>query len=95
MRPSEKLSITLPADMVRLVREKVRSGTYASNSEVIREALRLWQERETLRAERLGMIRAKLVAALDDPRASLTDEELGRELDKVHAATIKARGDAA
>lgn len=41
MQPNaEKLSITLPAEMVRLIREKVDLGAYASNSEVIREALR-------------------------------------------------------
>ena len=39
MDPAEKLSITLPANLARLVREKVESGAYASNSEVIREAL--------------------------------------------------------
>ena len=47
MRPAEKLSITLPADMARMVRDKVEGGAYASNSEVIREALRAWQERES------------------------------------------------
>src|ERR1700675_1996058 len=37
---AEKLSITLPAEMVRVIREKVASGAYSSNSEVIRDALR-------------------------------------------------------
>ena len=36
----ERLSITLPADMARLIRAKVEEGSYASNSEVIREAQR-------------------------------------------------------
>ncbi len=48
MQPNaEKLSITLPAEMVRLIREKVGRGSYASNSEVIREAMRGWMERES------------------------------------------------
>jgi antitoxin ParD1/3/4 len=46
MQPAEKLSITLPADMVRLIRARVSSGGYGSNSEVIREAMRGWIERE-------------------------------------------------
>ena len=46
MQIAEKLSITLPAEMVRIIREKVGSGAYGSNSEVIREALRGWMERE-------------------------------------------------
>jgi len=46
MQPAEKLSITLPAEMVRVIRAKVESGSYSSNSEVIREAMRGWLERE-------------------------------------------------
>ena len=39
MQTVEKFSITLPTEMVRVIREKVGTGTYSSNSEVIREAL--------------------------------------------------------
>ena len=46
MQTAEKLSITLPAEMVRVIRAKVEAGAYASNSEVIREAMRGWLERE-------------------------------------------------
>lgn len=47
---AEKLSITLPAEMARLIREKVSRGEYGSNSEVIRAALRglLEQDRRLL-----------------------------------------------
>ena len=46
MQPAEKLSITLPAEMARMIRDKVSTGVYGSNSELIREALRGWMERE-------------------------------------------------
>jgi antitoxin ParD1/3/4 len=46
MRSAEKLSITLPADMARMVRDKVEGGSYASNSEVIREAANLARARD-------------------------------------------------
>ena len=46
MPNAEKLSITLPAEMVRVIRAKVEGGGYSSNSEVIREAMRGWLERE-------------------------------------------------
>ncbi len=52
----EKISIALPPDMVKLVRDAVESGEYASSSEVIREALRAWKFRrkvETLEADEL------------------------------------------
>lgn len=46
MQAAEKLSISLPAEMVRVIRAKVESGGYSSNSEVIREAMRGWLDRE-------------------------------------------------
>ena len=40
MRKTKSLSITLPHDMAQLVKDKVASGDYATESEVIREGLR-------------------------------------------------------
>lgn len=40
MRTTRQLSITLPNDMADALRERVRSGDYASESEVIRDGLR-------------------------------------------------------
>jgi len=91
MQPAEKLSITLPADMARMVRDKVEGGSYASNSEVIREALRTWQEREAMKAQRLGEIREKIAESVNDPRPSLTPKEVGKRLKALHQATVKAR----
>jgi antitoxin ParD1/3/4 len=91
VQPSEKLSITLPVDMARMVRDKVEGGSYASNSEVIREALRIWQERETMKAQRLDEIRAKLAESVSDPRPSLTAKEVGKRLKTLHQRTVKAR----
>lgn len=78
MQTVERLSITLPTDMARLIRAKVQAGGYASNSEVIREALRAWQAQEALREEHLAVIRQKIAEADADPRPSLTEEEVDR-----------------
>ncbi len=40
MRTTRQLSITLPNDMADALRQRVRSGEYASESEVVREGLR-------------------------------------------------------
>jgi antitoxin ParD1/3/4 len=40
MRKTKSLSITLPHDMAKLVKDKVASGDYATESEVVREGLR-------------------------------------------------------
>jgi len=91
MKPTEKLSITLPADMARMVREKVEGGAYASNSEVIREALRTWNEREAAKAQRLDEIRQRIAESINDPRPSLTAKEVSKRLKTLHQKTVKAR----
>ncbi len=40
MRTTQQLSITLPNDMADVVKAKVKTGEYASESEVIRDGLR-------------------------------------------------------
>lgn len=46
MRTTQQMSITLPMDMAELVKTKVRSGEYASESEVIRDGLRVLMARD-------------------------------------------------
>jgi putative addiction module CopG family antidote len=46
VRKTQSLSITLPHDMAKAVKEKVTSGAYATESEVIREGLRALNERD-------------------------------------------------
>ena len=48
MRNTQSLSITLPHDMAQMVKDKVASGAYASESEVIRDGLRALQARDTV-----------------------------------------------
>ena len=40
MQPTRQLSITLPNEILDVVRAKVRAGEYASESDVIRDGLR-------------------------------------------------------
>jgi antitoxin ParD1/3/4 len=63
MQNVERLGITLPAEMRRMIRAKVEEGRYASNSEVTREAMRALREQEQLRAQRLTKVRAKISEA--------------------------------
>lgn len=41
-----QFSITLPAQMAQEIHARVECGDYASASEVIREAMRVWLQRE-------------------------------------------------
>jgi len=54
------VNISLTPELERLVDDKVRSGRYASASEVIREGLRLLEEREELKQQRLAEVRRKI-----------------------------------
>ena len=45
---TEKISISLTDEHAHLLQEAVKSGDYASSSEVIREALREWKARRLL-----------------------------------------------
>lgn len=83
MQNAEKLSITLPIEMVQTIRERVRAGGYASVSEAIREALRGWMERE----HRLQSLDAAI-------ERGLTDAEAGRvsDIDAVHVEMLEHFG---
>lgn len=72
---SEKLSITLPAEMVAAIKERVSSGRYSSTSEVLREAMRTWLRDEEEHAERIEAIRSKVKRSLNDPRPSVSLDE--------------------
>ncbi len=53
----EKVSIALTAEMAAAVREVVKSGEYASSSEVIREALRDWKLKRSLHQKEIEELR--------------------------------------
>jgi len=46
MRTTQQLSITLPNEMANAVKAKVQTGEYASESEVIRDGLRVLMARD-------------------------------------------------
>jgi len=88
MRTTQQLSITLPVEMAALVKNKVASGAYASESEVIREGLRALQERDEV-VER--WLREDVVPAYDRHKA---EPEKAAPLDQ-SIVRIRARMDAA
>jgi putative addiction module CopG family antidote len=80
MRTTQQFSITLPLDMVAAVEAKIRSGGYASVSEVVRDGVRALLERDAA-VER--WLREEVVAGhqqhLSDPSNCVpADAILGR-----------------
>jgi antitoxin ParD1/3/4 len=58
------MNISLTPELERLVDERVKTGRYASASEVIREGLRLLEEQEQLKQQRLTAVREKIARGL-------------------------------
>lgn len=94
MQTAEKISITVTPEMLRAIRDSVDAAEYASTSEVIRHAMRLWQRERDEHAERMASIKARIRKSLDDPRSDLTRKELD-ELMEAFIAKADAEFDSA
>lgn len=58
MSDIERMTIAVPAPMASKIKAAVASGDYASTSEVVRDAMRLWSERRELRREEREVLRS-------------------------------------
>jgi antitoxin ParD1/3/4 len=58
------MNVSLTAQLERYVEDKVRTGSYSSASEVIREALRMLQDQDQLRRARLEQLRKEVAIGL-------------------------------
>jgi len=92
MQSAEKISITLPPDMLQTIREAVAAGEYASTSEALRDAVRAWQRQRLEDAERLAALRARAQASLADQRPTLTEAEVDARLAALFVATEADNG---
>jgi antitoxin ParD1/3/4 len=92
VRTTQQLSITLPKEMAQMVRSKVASGEYASESEVVRDGLRALQARDRALET---WLRNDVVKAYDEakarPAALLSGTEVRAKLAAVHRRTTKKR----
>jgi antitoxin ParD1/3/4 len=63
------MNVSLTKELEGLVEQKVKTGLYSSASEVIREGLRLLQQRDDLREAKLNALRAEIQKGIDDLEA--------------------------
>lgn len=88
MRTTQQMSITLPNDMADVVRSKVRSGEYASESEVIRDGLRTLLARDRAVENWLNnQVGTAYDALKADPSRAVTAEQVRARLAAEHAKT--------
>jgi putative addiction module CopG family antidote len=85
MRTTRQLSITLPDEMAEMVRAKVESGEYASESEVIREGLRALQLHERALE---SWLKDQVTVAYDALKA---DPSRAVSIENVRASLVAAR----
>ena len=62
----ERITITLTSDMAESVKAAVAEGHYASNSEIVREALRDWRLKQLKQKSELEALRQDIARGLDD-----------------------------
>ena len=86
----EKISIALPPEMVAVVREAVETGEYASSSEVVRDALRDWTQKRSLRQQGIDELRQVWRQALDDKAPGVPVKEVLERLERKYRALADA-----
>ena len=75
----ERVTVTLTTDMAETIKAAVNSGDYASNSEIVREALRDWRLKQLTQRRELETLRLDINKGLDDiEQGRLQDFDAGR-----------------
>jgi len=86
-RTSRPITVTL-GDLQQRVEARVKSGAYASTSEVLRAALRALDRED----EAVGdWLRQRVDEAFADPRPNVPAREVFKRLRDLHAERMKAR----
>jgi antitoxin ParD1/3/4 len=78
------LNVSLPTELEQRVREHVASGLYGSASEVIREALRLFEAYQAIQAGSLAVLKTDIEQGISDLRDGRVSE--------INIEKIKAQG---
>lgn len=80
------MNVNLTPYLEKMVREKVNSGLYTSASEVIREALRLMHEQDSIRKARTDLLRQEIQSGIESGAATVWNPDAiknaGRERSK-------------
>jgi antitoxin ParD1/3/4 len=89
----EKISIALPLEMVTVVRGAVEAGEYASTSEVVRDALRDWTMKRSLRQQGIEELRHVWQQALQDKTPGVPVDDVLDRLERKYRALASTSGE--
>lgn len=68
------MNVSLPETLASFVERQVASGGYASQSEVVRDALRLLHREKAAEQEKLEMLRRAVMVGFEDWREGCLDD---------------------
>lgn len=89
---AQRITITLPPDMLASIKKEVSSGTYGSTSELIREAMRLWQKREEEHRVRISVIRQRLAHSAQNGEPVSLDKAF-KSIGQLHEQRMNKKND--
>ena len=75
------------------IQEQIREGRYQNASEVVRAGLRMLEDHEAERKQHFERLKAEINAAFDDPRPSLTSDEVFDRLEARLVERMKQNGE--
>jgi antitoxin ParD1/3/4 len=73
MAKLERITVTMPEEMAAKMRVAVESGEYATTSEIVREALRDWEDYHERRKLKLEQLRAMIAEGEKGPFRPVED----------------------
>ncbi len=85
------MNVSLPPELEARVRQRVESGLYGSASEVIREALRLFEAYEQVKTAKLDNLRQDIAQGLSDVKNGRLKELDFASLKKQGRQLLKTR----
>jgi antitoxin ParD1/3/4 len=85
------MNVSLPPELEARVRQRVDSGMYGSASEVIREALRLFEAYEQVKTSKLDSLRQDIAKGLSDVKNERTREVDFESLKQQGRQTLQVR----
>ncbi len=91
------MHVSLTPELEQMVHGKVQTGRYNSASEVVREALRLMDERDQIKAMQKEELRKKIAAGLKslEEGRGIDGEEFFAQMDAEFEAEIRAEDEQA
>jgi len=84
MNEVNRMNVSLTPQLENYIKQKISTGMYNSVSEIIREALRLLEEKDTLKAMKLEALKADIQDGIDSLDSG--------HVEPLDIESIKARG---